>query len=455
MFSTQSLCLIVDGMDQNTTMVPKLHQLVKGIESQYVKIHLCDVLIHDVGLYIDIWIDTHHKHDKNQVITSIMHVLQDVCNLRGNILPPKLRIQTDNCGRENKNQYMFALCAALLAFKYFAEVYLSFPIMRHTHEDIDQKFTTISRTLKSRDIDSLKELLELVRKGASHIEVFATSRHLEYVWDWKSFITPYLWSGLDAIIGISKPHHFRFYLKNDMPYVQKKDYGHDAMWQPENGHQYLQSFPEQGTKLGIAIVKTTDVRELKSLESFIQMKGRCISKRMYVQKNLDAIEEARWLANYLIHFPTAYKSEAAHCPFWPKGNLLPNEKVNKDKITIDFVESFTNGASSSSREATDLLRNLPPLECREYFGLRRQKLRDNSSRPTKKQRTTPMELCTIKEAVNENPFPEFDPLTDVQVGYFVAINTSIEDREASIRFFLEKVIKLRGHSIKIKNMMVT
>ena len=69
------------------------------------------------------------------------------------------------------------------------------------------------------------------------------------------------------------------------------------MWQPENGHQYLQSLPKEGTKPGIAVVKTTDPRELKSLESFIQMKERCISKRMYVQKNLDAIEEAQWLTN--------------------------------------------------------------------------------------------------------------------------------------------------------------
>ena len=203
MFPTQSLCLIVDGMDQNTTMVPKLCQLVKSIESRYVKTHLCGILVHGVGLYTDIWVDTHHKHDSNQVVTSIMHILRDVRNRRGNILPPKLRIQVDNCGRENKNQYMFALYAALVAFKYFAKVHLSFLIVGHKHEDIDQKFNTISGTLKSRDIDSLKELLELVRKGASHTEAFATSRHLEYVWDWKSFITPHLWSGLDAIIGVS------------------------------------------------------------------------------------------------------------------------------------------------------------------------------------------------------------------------------------------------------------
>ena len=76
-------------------------------------------------------------------------------------------------------------------------------------------------------------------------------------------------------------------------------------------------------------------------------------------------------------------------------------------------------------------------------------------RPTKKQRTIPTELCTIKEATNENPFSEFDPFTNVQVRYFVAMNTSIEDREADIPFFLGKVIKLRDHSIKTKTMMIT
>ena len=50
------------------------------------------------------------------------------------------------------------------------------------------------------------------------------------------------------------------------------------------------------------------------------------------EKNLDAIEEAQWLANHLIHFLTADKSEAAHRPFWPEGNLVPNEEVNKDRL---------------------------------------------------------------------------------------------------------------------------
>jgi len=58
------------------TMVPKMRQSMKNIESRFVKTHLCRVgLVHRVGLYVDVWIDAHHKYDNNQVITTIMHVL--------------------------------------------------------------------------------------------------------------------------------------------------------------------------------------------------------------------------------------------------------------------------------------------------------------------------------------------------------------------------------------------
>jgi hypothetical protein len=85
----QYLSLIIDGMDQNTIWVPKFKQSVKGIESHYIKTHLCGVLVHGIGLYCHVWIDAHHKHDSNQVVTSIMKVLQDV-KRRKNRLPPYL-----------------------------------------------------------------------------------------------------------------------------------------------------------------------------------------------------------------------------------------------------------------------------------------------------------------------------------------------------------------------------
>ena len=102
-----------------------------------MKIHLCVVLVYGEDPYLDVWIDSHHKHDSNQVITSIMNVINDVRNCYGGMLPPVLSIQANNCSTKNKNQYMFVFCAMIIELGYFAEVYLSFFLVGHIHEDID------------------------------------------------------------------------------------------------------------------------------------------------------------------------------------------------------------------------------------------------------------------------------------------------------------------------------
>ena len=89
----------------------------------------------------------------------------------------------------------------------------------------------------------MQELLELIQKGASHTEGFTTSRHLEYVWDWKKFSIPYLYRGLNTFVGISTKHHFKFYLKKKKPFVQIKDYARDPMWEPAEGYQCLIEVP--------------------------------------------------------------------------------------------------------------------------------------------------------------------------------------------------------------------
>ena len=61
------MTLNIDDMNQNNTIVPKFIQTVKDIESGFVKTHLRGVLVHGIGLYCHIWVDSHHKHDSNQV----------------------------------------------------------------------------------------------------------------------------------------------------------------------------------------------------------------------------------------------------------------------------------------------------------------------------------------------------------------------------------------------------
>ena len=76
-----------------------------------------------------------------------MKVLCDVKHQRGR-LPHVFCIQADNCGRENKNVYIFGLCATLVAFGFLKEIQLLFLIVGHTHEDIDQRLSYKSSTLK-------------------------------------------------------------------------------------------------------------------------------------------------------------------------------------------------------------------------------------------------------------------------------------------------------------------
>ena len=254
-------------------MVPKFQQPVKWIEGRYVKTHLCGVLLPDLALYCHVWLDAHHKHDSNQVVTSIIRVLGDVRSRRGT-LPPTLRIQADNCSRENKNKYMFAFCATLVALGHFREVKLSFLIVGHTHEDIDQRFSIILRALKRQDILSLKRMLSLVKRAIhSSDKAFTSVELLENIWDWSDFIGDYLHSGRDAMTGTRIPHHFRFYVQNNEARLQYKIYQKDE-WAPSGGYSALRQVPAAHAKPKMAEVTPVDTREVEALNEFIAWKER-------------------------------------------------------------------------------------------------------------------------------------------------------------------------------------
>ena len=65
------------------------------------------------------------------VITIIYHLLQAFlqCNKK---FPRCLHVNTDNCGRENKNRYVFSFLSALVELGIFHEVTMDFLIVGHT-----------------------------------------------------------------------------------------------------------------------------------------------------------------------------------------------------------------------------------------------------------------------------------------------------------------------------------
>lgn len=78
---------------------------------------------------------------------------------------------------------MFVPYTALVGLDYFAKLHLSFLLVIHTHEDVDKRFNVVFGTLKQQDINLMQELLDLVKKGISHIEAFTTWWYLKNIWN--------------------------------------------------------------------------------------------------------------------------------------------------------------------------------------------------------------------------------------------------------------------------------
>ena len=126
-------------MDQNATAIPHLvRQNKTACSVRFLRTHVTGVLVHDFGAlcYVDLlqW-----PHDSNLTITVLLQSL--VARIKGrDVFPTTLYLQLDNCGRENKNQYVLAVLALLVQLNIFDEITLGFLMKGHTHEDIDALF---------------------------------------------------------------------------------------------------------------------------------------------------------------------------------------------------------------------------------------------------------------------------------------------------------------------------
>ena len=65
------------------------------------------------------------------------------------------------------------------------------------------------------------------------------------------------------------------------------------------GYQCLNEVPDPAEKPSFVDVSDTNEQKLKALDEFIMMKEKYIMKLMYVERNLHAIEDTKWLIEYL------------------------------------------------------------------------------------------------------------------------------------------------------------
>jgi hypothetical protein len=247
--------------------------------------------------------------------------------------------------------------------------------------------------LKKTNIDSLKELMQFVEKRTSYMEAFMSARHLENMRDWKSFITPHLLTGGDTLTGITF-----------LPQFSK-----DA-WGLVERHLCLISLPNTMEKLELAEVFGADERELRALDEFIAYKERCVERLQNIEKNLQAIDETRWLKQYLKEFPDGNREAQRALPFWPHEQ---ERNVMEDLETEGVLHTEDH---SRNTEVDLIMATMPDPKARGYFGPHRSRPSAVVVTRAPRKRASSTAQQTVRATSSEggeDRFPPFNPENDI------------------------------------------
>lgn len=156
---------ICDGMDQAKVRVPRFGRASKGLNHQ-MDLGLEGVLFHGPLKRMDFYMIPHtYKGGSNVTIHCLNESLkrmQAAYKDRGLQWPTTWCLQLDNTTKENKNQFVLAWLQMPVDTHVFDEILVSFLPVGHTHEDIDQRFSVISRALRTENILSVQHMREFL-----------------------------------------------------------------------------------------------------------------------------------------------------------------------------------------------------------------------------------------------------------------------------------------------------
>eukprot|EP00105_Crassostrea_gigas_P042039 XP_019926187.1 PREDICTED: uncharacterized protein LOC105336278 [Crassostrea gigas] len=120
-----------------------------------LRVRLVGVIVHGIGVYafFDLFEYSHSTNLTLSVLLSVIYMLRES-------LPDVFYLQMDNCARENKNRYLLAFMAYLVGKGVFRKIKVSFLMVGHTNEDIDQVFSKFSHWLCKHAAMTLEKLME-------------------------------------------------------------------------------------------------------------------------------------------------------------------------------------------------------------------------------------------------------------------------------------------------------
>jgi hypothetical protein len=243
--SSNVLSLILDKWDSNKTTVPYFARSPghwwSALKHEVLEQHVLGVLVHGMpNRHYFFSFNRSISGDANMNVEGIRRTLIHLCSSSPSYhLPRTIYVQGDNAS-DNKCWVLLLFFAMLVFHDYTADIYFSFLIVGHTHEDIDQIFSTLSRFIKG--IGCIADPQQFSEEMAAAMEKrLARFEHVFSVFDWNSFLRPSLISPVPVGIQHANfehetlvPHTFWIHrrARDGKVVVHYKEFSADEIWLP-------------------------------------------------------------------------------------------------------------------------------------------------------------------------------------------------------------------------------
>lgn len=233
------MCMIADGIDQAKMCVPCLPRYPKKLDLRYcLRLGMMGIKMVSTQRYDLLYLHTNRfQRNANNPINAIIQSIADLFRERrkeGRPTPKTCFLQFDNCVSENKSMAMYGLAAMLVGLGVFDELRINYLLVGHTHEDIDQMFSTVSKMLSKSTAWTPGDMYDLL-SGCSlgkdendaprKPKVTVVPQQVDYV-SWIRHVLP-------DMAGVTTPHVLRFIRDSDSGDVllSSKLLSTDKTWQ--------------------------------------------------------------------------------------------------------------------------------------------------------------------------------------------------------------------------------
>ena len=284
------MCLIIDGMTQNTTTLPHYRRKAKWIAQHKYDCHVQGIMVAGRNATME-FAYKNVSGNANMNITTLHNAILQEQNLRseeGRPMPEVLYVQMDNVS-SNKGYVLFSYLALLLEKQVFRKVKVNFLIVGHTHENIDQMFSRFSIALRTVDCLTLEELMHCARTSMklqpNVVEVKSTI-------DWKAWLEPVSNNWSDVFFN----HAFRLVMNEaGKAVIHSRQYAENAdkSWESEP-IVILREVPEgaPGTEAPLAL-SDDQMASLKFLQSNMPRTDRSEARDQYWNSQVEFQEKVR------------------------------------------------------------------------------------------------------------------------------------------------------------------